>query len=900
MPALRRARKQRTKAMLRSAVGIGAMCVFCSVAGAGERGLVAHWPLDEGSGDTAKDISGHGNDGRIYGAKWVQYGLGAVLQFDGLDDRVNCGSPKELDLRGPMTLSAWVWPHDVPAREVGIAGKQFASYLLAYYTSGFGYWYVGAGPNNASASLPIGRWSHVLNTFDGELLTMYVGGQPVSRHRSQFDKVPGGKNFFIGCLIDDPTGDDPNDQRDGFFQGRIADVKVYSRALTDKQVMGEYTAGAKGRFAPVPAECVPIAKGVTVGHTDLTVKIGQGGGMEISAGRGFCIVESTYSYPAGGKIGFNALAEKGEHPADGAWQPRATKTGSNGARIEASGKHYALRRTVSMHEGRVDIEDELTSWANEPVGVLISNRVITQRVLTKTAEGTGGADPFVFGAHGDYDLGIVAQDLISRARFSPSITGNQAGYGVSHFALDVGKTHTFKWSIYILKPGGDVYALINRVRADWGVNRTILGPCSFFAVTDKRLDDSAALKAYLDRRHLGVAMAGTWLDYDPGELDHVPTRDEYKALMQKAIKAFKAADPNIKVLGSIETDWVTIYPEKMKGGDKLPIHGGGPSGAAWLNEEQTAVIRNADLPWKDSTVTNKAGRMCVEQYTRGGKPQIALNVLPGPGNYQSKFLMDQVRFLVDEVGLDGFYIDEFVPYWDNRCHSYHTWDGWTVDIDPSTGEITDKYTQPDVYGWETRVQLCEYAKKRGLAMVANTYATSIVEARLPTMRFAETVWGFHTDDIPPSGKPDFVRFIARARWGTPIGLGLQAHDHEGRQAQLLMRGLIAYLRHSVLYYYYVFPDLPESGPGSGEYGPVNHMFPITPVRLFEGGIVGRDRTITCVSGNYECSGAQKPKVLTFDTVGREKKSDDRLRQSGGRWTVELRLDDWNEIGVIEE
>jgi len=222
-----------------------------------------------------------------------------------------------------------------------------------------------------------------------------------------------------------------------------------------------------------------------------------------------------------------------------------------------------------------------------------------------------------------------------------------------------------------------------------------------------------------------------------------------------------------------------------------------------------------------------------------------------------------------------------------------------VDIDRSSGEITDKYTHPGIYGLEMRLELCEYANKRGLVMVANTYAPTIPETQLPTMRFAETLWWFHTDDIPRGAKPAYERFIGRARWGTPIGLGMQARSYEGRQAELLMRGLITYLRHSVLYYDYVFPDLPESGAGSGGYGPINHMFPITPVRPFEGGIVGRERTITCVSGSYEWNGAGKPKVLTFDTVGRMKESDYHFTQSGDRWTVELRLDDWNEIAVIE-
>ena len=38
----------------------------------GDLGMIAHWPLNEGSGTIAHDVSGNGHDGRIYGdARWI-------------------------------------------------------------------------------------------------------------------------------------------------------------------------------------------------------------------------------------------------------------------------------------------------------------------------------------------------------------------------------------------------------------------------------------------------------------------------------------------------------------------------------------------------------------------------------------------------------------------------------------------------------------------------------------------------------------------------------------------------------------------------------------------------------------------------------------------------------------
>ena len=34
-------------------------------------GLVAHWALDEGAGNTASDSSGNGHDGQLTGGTWI-------------------------------------------------------------------------------------------------------------------------------------------------------------------------------------------------------------------------------------------------------------------------------------------------------------------------------------------------------------------------------------------------------------------------------------------------------------------------------------------------------------------------------------------------------------------------------------------------------------------------------------------------------------------------------------------------------------------------------------------------------------------------------------------------------------------------------------------------------------
>ncbi len=65
--------------------------------------LIMHF--DEGSGTIAKDESGHGNDGTIYGATWTTGVSGKALSFDGVNDYVKMG---ELSSYPELTISSWV------------------------------------------------------------------------------------------------------------------------------------------------------------------------------------------------------------------------------------------------------------------------------------------------------------------------------------------------------------------------------------------------------------------------------------------------------------------------------------------------------------------------------------------------------------------------------------------------------------------------------------------------------------------------------------------------------------------------------------------------------------------------------------------------------------------------
>jgi hypothetical protein len=291
-------------------------------------------------------------------------------------------------------------------------------------------------------------------------------------------------------------------------------------------------------------------------------------------------------------------------------------------------------------------------------------------------------------------------------------------------------------------------------------------------------------------------------------------------------------------------------------------------------------------------------------------PRLNLMVYPARGNARQKLFLDQIDFLMDQVGFNGIYIDQFSLAWggmdrmdrmDRR--TLDNWDGHTVDIDEKTGRISRRYTDCALVGAAARAEVLSYILDKGGHVVVNSFPCVRETQALPVFRFAE----MENDPIDPldymKGKPPVFPSQAKGHLASPIILGLRpgrwgskGKDH---WAELITKGVLTALRNGLLYYYYT-GDIPGTGPGCGDYGPVNHMFPFTPVELHSGWLVGRERIITCLSGTYEWKHAQPPVLHRFNLTGREVPHGFSLARQGDQWLVKVTLNDWNELAVLEE
>ncbi len=240
--------------------------VFVVNTGTSVQGLVAAYSFDEASGATANDDSGHANTGTFQGAGWGVGRVGSAATFDGASSLVNVADSSSLDLTSAMTLEAWVLPATIgdPWQTV-LFKEQPSNVVYSLYASSSGAVpassvFVAGSENDVrgTASIPAGAWTHLASTYDGNVLRMYVNGT-----LSASEPMTGALTASSGMLRIGGNTIWPE-----WFKGRIDEVRIYSRTLSQGEIQNDMaTPVATDTKPPAVLSTTPAAgaTGVNVG-----------------------------------------------------------------------------------------------------------------------------------------------------------------------------------------------------------------------------------------------------------------------------------------------------------------------------------------------------------------------------------------------------------------------------------------------------------------------------------------------------------------------------------------------------------------------------------------------------------------------------------------------------------
>ena len=197
-------------------------------------GLVARWPLNEGSGGTIVDAAGNGLDGNLTGAPgWVAGTMGLALALDGTTQYALVPDDPLLDLASQITLSAWIKPSKLGTANVvakaSFVGTIIPGYELNLSSTGKPFVRFNASDTyrvNGATSYPTtgDTWMHLAATYDGSVIRLYVNGALDGSLASTFTISANDEPLGIGAQSDGNTG--------RLFQGALDEVRIYDRALS--------------------------------------------------------------------------------------------------------------------------------------------------------------------------------------------------------------------------------------------------------------------------------------------------------------------------------------------------------------------------------------------------------------------------------------------------------------------------------------------------------------------------------------------------------------------------------------------------------------------------------------------------------------------------------------------
>ncbi len=193
--------------------------------------LVAHWSFDEGSGNVVRDISGNGHDGRYRHTVLTGGIKGQAASFGGTSDSCVTIDSSKLPTFRAFTIEAWVYPGELDSAPDKYIVSWWDHFLLRIDRPGLNsattfYTFTNADPGTPAKgpALQTNVWQHLVGTWDGSTAQLWVNGAKVAEVPRPGPLGVTDKPFDIGAS----------------FTGLIDEVKLYSRALSAKEIAEQF------------------------------------------------------------------------------------------------------------------------------------------------------------------------------------------------------------------------------------------------------------------------------------------------------------------------------------------------------------------------------------------------------------------------------------------------------------------------------------------------------------------------------------------------------------------------------------------------------------------------------------------------------------------------------------
>ena len=479
---------------------------------------------------------------------------------------------------------------------------------------------------------------------------------------------------------------------------------------------------------------------------------------------------------------------------------------------------YTLSRKVSPLDECVVVEDTFKSTGIRDVPIMVRHEAAPHTPLKglylgglKTVGLSGQhaepANPTTLLLTEKTGLGLMAEDDVFRVHVTNYCTQGVGGLADNQFVLRKGTSYTFRWTLFPLETP-DYFAFVNRARRRLGTNFRIDG--SFFFANYRKPFDTwnvERCEAYASYKGAKYICAGIVTPKYQGKYAHGTAFPLIDhSLYPKLFDKFKRGKPDLMSL---------VY-----------FH-------CFISTEEGASEKYAD------------SRLLKPDGTQGNyRNPIYPIFIPMETNSYGAKVSRNVEIILEEIGADGVYWDE-LAYSAYRYHFGEPWDGFSADIDPKTMDIVRTKSSVTLLTQPWRQRLVQRIMRNGKLLIGNGNPTTSTFTQFHFPRFIET---------------GSITNLCKGHLYTPIALG----DHLTERTELdAYRNMLRALDYGSVYYWYhesVIPTHPTL---------TSFQFPITPIELHEGYILGEERILTNRSGVFGWGDSSTFECHLFDRKGFE-------------------------------
>jgi hypothetical protein len=490
----------------------------------------------------------------------------------------------------------------------------------------------------------------------------------------------------------------------------------------------------------------------------------------------------------------------------------------DGQWVHGACAHFNHERSVDRQAEAIVVRDTFTNLTKEPLPIMHRHEITQDGGLKhwwitglEQSGGTGAtsqpANPTTYAATEKTGAGLVPLDDVFRVHAVNYTTEACAGLADNSLVIGPGARYTAEWSIVPTDEAG-YWPFLNAARRLLEANFNIDGGFAFLRaepLTDVWTDQQ--IRDFI--RFKDAKYVCTSISYPKYNGWYTHGTSFQRVTLDNFSTAF--------------TRWRTLVPEAKY---LVYFH-------CFID-----VVEDGPELFPDARILQPDGSQATY-----GEPQDRL-YLPTLTNHYGAEIVKNIDLIFDKIGADGVYWDEH-EYSRLNYHYGEPWDGFSGDIDPQSMHVSRLKSSVTLLSEPWRLALAKRILARG-PLIGNGPPFTRAMAALKFPCFVET---------------GSISNCIQAQLYSPIALG----DHLTERNELdAYRVMLAALDFGCVYHWYNDVTVMPTHPHLTRY-----MYPITPLELHEGYIIGKERIITKRSGLFGWGDASEHEVHIFNAEGVE-------------------------------